>query len=647
MPKRGASRSISLPTSPFFYEMSTSASAATQEQQPPRRQLSSALSSHLDRCMSAHSYHAEAFSRRRRSQTPRSQSSFSSVWTIQSVVAEALRLRARRLSFVDDGGNTAGPLASPEEEAPPSSPLPTIPSLERQEPRGTVLDGAAILFTAIASFPVLSLPWSASTLGWTGVFAIGACGVATAYYSCWLMTYLVGVSRMPSNRGDEAEKNASNEGTEGCSEEFENTDFRHGRYHDVAATILSKKIAARFVDPIQAAVCGGICVVTMLIGGTTLKALSRLLSPSWSSSSPSSSPLRLPIWIAIYGVFQATSLFVPTLASSTTVALAGSIAFLVFWGIATVLSAVAGVEQHKLSTPESPFPPPGFHDLAATSLHERAFAALNGLGVALFAWSNAFAPEVQATLKRPHDVTMRKSTLAAFWVLIPTYLLIAVFGFWAFGKNTNAVVLLNLEPASLGGEVAANSYKAPRAALAIAWFSVLINLYALFAVYAFPIYELLDAAVAARVERWRKRREEKNNPKTTEEKAVAKAEKAAKASEAEAGGNTSSSSNVLAVAIAARLTGRLVFCAGCTLVAAALPFFGDISAVLGVLTLALDFILPCLMFLRVRRSKMSRAAAVGLLGTAAFYVLLGVAIMVAALRSLFMNAHMYKLFADV
>lgn len=320
-------------------------------------------------------------------------------------------------------------------------------------------------------------------------------------------------------------------------------------------------------------------------------------------------------------------------------------------------------------------------------------------GVALFAWSNAFAPEVQATLRAPHDATMRKSTLAAFGLLTPTYCLIAALGYWAFGKETNVVVLLNLEPASLGGSGAgaesgsgsgsgvSSTYQAPRAALAVAWASVLVNLYALFAVYSFPIYEFVDAGV----ERWRtktRRRRSKNDEEGegasaaatagkakagAEEAAVEAGQKNSSSSNGNGNGNgngdngdgdsqlqlhpssasspssssSSSASNVLAAAVTARLAGRIVFCAACTLVAAALPFFGDISAVLGVLTLALDFILPCLMFLRVRSHRMSRAAAAGLMGTAAFYVALGVAIMVAALRSLFMNAHTYKLFADV
>lgn len=388
----------------------------------------------------------------------------------------------------------------------------------------------------------------------------------------------------------------------------------------------------------------------MLLGGTSLKALSRILRPpqspsSSSSTSSSTSPLTLSQWIAVYAAFQASSAFVPSLASSAAVAIAGSVAFLLFWSLATAYSAVAGVQLTRNST-SSPLPS-GFYALAAPNSPERAFAALNGLGVALFAWSNAFAPEVQSTLKKPQDRTFRQSTLAAFGLLIPCYVLIGGLGYWAFGKDANVVVFLNMEPASSGGVVAGGSGSAeggksssspfegaPRAALAVAWLSVLVNLYALFAMYSFPVYECLDAFVARRVvegvRRRRRRRKEKME---------------ASAATKEVGGEKEPPP--LVSAVAARAAGRLLFCGCCALIAAALPFFGDIAAVLGVLSLALDFILPCLMFMKVRGAKLGRAAASGLMATAGFYVLLGGAIMVAALRSLFLNAHTYKLFADM
>lgn len=361
----------------------------------------------------------------------------------------------------------------------------------------------------------------------------------------------------------------------------------------------------------------------MLIGGTCLKALSRLLPlrPTLDSNGSSSSPLTLSQWIAVYAALQASSAFMPSLASSAAVAVAGSAAFLLFWALATGFSAAAGMQRHRSSS--LPLPP-DFYSLAADSPRERAFAALNGLGVALFAWSNAFAPEVQATLKKPHGRTMRRSTLAAFGLLIPCYVLIGALGFWAFGKSANVVVLLNMEPPSRGGvgSPEEGSWQAPRAAIAVAWLAVLVNLYALFAVYAFPVYECLDAFVARRVNLHRVN--ENGTPPSSP-----------------------SPPPPLASAVAARAAGRLLFCSCCTLLAAALPFFGDIAAVLGVLSLALDFVLPCLMFLKVRKGRLGNIAVGGLLGTAGFYCLLGGAIMVSALRSLFLNAHTYKLFADI
>ena len=738
-PKRATTgRSISLPSSPFDH-FGGDAGQRRPLPPPPGRQLSRALSSHLDRCMSAHSYHARGGRQHPASSSP----------ARSSVIAAALGTRARRFSFVEGEVEEAAPLEVEEAAAAaaaaaaavaPAEPSPSSrdedQQQQQQQPRGTVLDGAAILFTAIASFPALSLPWAVSTMTWPGVAAVALCGVATAAYSCWLVSYLVGhhpkkkkLKSSPDVDGENgvfsikeeegsgskaAAKAAANanaaayndDGNESDSSFSSSTsslsateDFRHGRYHDMAASILGHRTASLFVTPVQVVVCFGICVSSMLIGGTCLKALSRLLrprGPAASSSSSSSSPLTLSQWIAVYAAFQASSAFVPSLASSAAVAIAGSVAFLLCWWVlilfflfhfhfpsffatsrpsssslktalkqrqplspsppslfvqnknrflATAYSAVAGVQQQRSSS--SPLPA-DFYNLAATQSHERAFAALNGLGVALFAWSNAFAPEVQACLKKPHAETMRRSTLAAFGLLIPCYVLIGALGFWAFGKNANVVVLLNMEPASKGGVGEGGSFEAPRAALAVAWLSVLVNLYALFAVYSFPVYECLDAFVARRVVGGIRRMEEKSKSKNGKNGVGGSGtEETENGAAAPAPPPPPPPPPRLATAVAARAAGRLLFCACCTLIAAALPFFGDIAAVLGVLSLALDFVLPCLMFLKVRGSRLGGAAAWGLMGTAGFYCLLGGAIMVAALRSLFLNAHTYKLFADM
>lgn len=588
--------------------------------------------------MSTHSYHARARGGPAASSSP----------AHASVIAAALGTRALRFSFVDgDGEVEEEGLEADEFEVAhavaPSSFSPSSAALPPPPPRGTVLDGAAIIFTAVASFPALSLPWSVSTMGWTGLAALTLCGVATAFYSCWLVSYLLGHD--PSRRR-KSEKNATttttttddNEraGTKGGagsgteSEKEESADFCHRRYHDMAASILGHRTASIAVTPVQVVFCFGICVSSLLIGGTSLKALSRLLQQRGASATvSSSSPLTLSQWIAVYAAFQASSAFVPSLASSAAVAIVGSVAFLLFWFLATAYSAVAGVQQQKSSSPL----PAELYSLAATAPHERAFAVLNGLGVALFAWSKAFAPEVQATLERPHGRTMRRSTLAAFGLLLPCYALIGGLGFWAFGRGSSVFVLLNMEPTSRGGGGgggAGSPFEAPRAALAVAWLGVLVNLYALFAVYAFPVYECLDVFVARRVVD--KIREKRRKEKRTESSSSS---------------GSIGSPSLLATAVAARAAGRLLFCGCCTLTAAALPFFSDIAAVLGVLSLVLDFILPCLMFLRVRGKKLGKVAAFGLLGTASFYVLLGWLIMIAALRSLFLNAHTYKLFADI
>ena len=167
---------MSLPSSPFF-DLAGDAAGGLPPRHP-RRQLSRALSSHLDRCMSTHSYHARARGGPAASSSP----------AHASVIAAALGTRALRFSFVDgDGEVEEEGLEADEFEVAhavaPSSFSPSSAALPPPPPRGTVLDGAAIIFTAVASFPARSLPWSVSTMGWTGLAALTLCGVAPAFYS--------------------------------------------------------------------------------------------------------------------------------------------------------------------------------------------------------------------------------------------------------------------------------------------------------------------------------------------------------------------------------------------------------------------------------------------------------------------------------
>ena len=206
--------------------------------------------------MSAHSYHAA-----------RRQPSASSPARSSSVIAAALGTRARRFSFVEFAEEVAEEVEEAAGAAAAAAVAPVAEPSSVQVPRGTVLDGAAILFTAIASFPALSLPWSVSTmtLG-PGVAALALCGVATAIYSCWIVSYLVGYH--PKKEKTEkkevgAEKKgaaAAESGSGNGNESDDESDFRHQRYHDVAASILGRGAASTFVTPVQVVVCFGICV---------------------------------------------------------------------------------------------------------------------------------------------------------------------------------------------------------------------------------------------------------------------------------------------------------------------------------------------------------------------------------------------------
>ena len=106
-PKRATTgRSISLPSSPFDH-FGGDAGQRRPLPPPPGRQLSRALSSHLDRCMSAHSYHARGGRQHPASSSP----------ARSSVIAAALGTRARRFSFVEGEVEEAAPLEVEEAAA--------------------------------------------------------------------------------------------------------------------------------------------------------------------------------------------------------------------------------------------------------------------------------------------------------------------------------------------------------------------------------------------------------------------------------------------------------------------------------------------------------------------------------------------------
>lgn len=97
-----------------------------------------------------------------------------------------------------------------------------------------------------------------------------------------------------------------------------------------------------------------------------------------------------------------------------------------------------------------------------------------------------------------------------------------------------------------------------------------------------------------------------------------------------------------------RLVARSLFVAVATVVAAMLPFFGDVNSLLGAFGfIPLDFVLPVVFFnITFKPSKKSFIFWINTL-IAVVFSSLGVIAMVAAVRQIMIDANTYKLFADV
>lgn len=97
-----------------------------------------------------------------------------------------------------------------------------------------------------------------------------------------------------------------------------------------------------------------------------------------------------------------------------------------------------------------------------------------------------------------------------------------------------------------------------------------------------------------------------------------------------------------------RLVVRSLFVVAATIVAAMLPFFGDVNSLLGAFGfIPLDFVLPVVFFnFTFKPSKKSFIFWINTV-IAVVFSCLGVSAMVAAVRQIIIDANTYKLFADV
>ncbi|XP_059430229.1 GABA transporter 1-like [Corylus avellana] len=230
---------------------------------------------------------------------------------------------------------------------------------------------------------------------------------------------------------------------------------------------------------------------------------------------------------------------------------------------------------------------------------DRIFGVFNAIAIIATTYGNGIIPEIQATLAPPVKGKMFKGLCVCYTVATVTFFSVAISGYWAFGNQAEGLILTN--------------FLVDGKALVPKWFILMTNIFTILqlsavgVVYLQPTNEVLESTLA--------------DPRKTE----------------------FSARNTIP-----RLIARSLSVVIATTIAAMLPFFGDINAVIGAFGfMPLDFILPVVFFnLTFKPSKQSPIFWLNVT-IAVVFSTLGVIAGIAAVRQISLDAQNYRLFANV
>ncbi|XP_051129740.1 probable GABA transporter 2 [Andrographis paniculata] len=229
----------------------------------------------------------------------------------------------------------------------------------------------------------------------------------------------------------------------------------------------------------------------------------------------------------------------------------------------------------------------------------KLFSVFTSISIIAAIFGNGILPEIQATLAPPAAGKMVKGLIMCYVVIFLTFYSVAVSGYWAFGNKSNSNILKTLMPDE-------GSPFAPVWVLGLAILFVLLQLFAIGLVYSQVAYEIMEK----------------------------------KSADVKKG--IFSTRNLIP-----RIALRSTYVVLCGLVAAMLPFFGDISAVVGAIGfIPLDFVLPMLLYnMTYKPTKTSTAYWVNT-SIAAVFTCVGLMGAFSSVRKLVLDAKEFKIFSN-
>ncbi|KAK1588093.1 hypothetical protein Q3G72_019777 [Acer saccharum] len=229
----------------------------------------------------------------------------------------------------------------------------------------------------------------------------------------------------------------------------------------------------------------------------------------------------------------------------------------------------------------------------------RVFGFFNAVAIIATTFGNGIIPEIQATIAAPVKGKMFKGLSVCYAVVTVTFFSVAISGYWAFGNQAEGLILSNF----------LNDGKplVPQGFIFVTNIFTILQLSAVGVVYLQPTNEVLERTFA--------------DPNSKE----------------------FSLRNVFP-----RLISRSLSVIIAIVIAAMLPFFGDINSVIGAFGfMPLDFVLPVIFFnLTFKPSKRSPIFWLNVT-IAVVFSTLGVIAAISAVRQIGLDAKTYRLFANV
>ncbi|OVA17872.1 Amino acid transporter [Macleaya cordata] len=306
-------------------------------------------------------------------------------------------------------------------------------------------------------------------------------------------------------------------------------------------------------------------------------------------SSPDDETMKLYHFVIIFGGLLLILAQIPSFHSLRHINLIALLLCLAYSACATAGSIYVGNSSKA---------PPKDYSLRSNGVN-RVFGVFNAIAIIATTFGNGIIPEIQATLAPPVKGKMFKGLSVCYTVVIATFFSVAISGYWAFGNNAAGIILTNFLDENGNSLV-------PKWFLLMTNVFTLLQLSAVSVVYLQPTNELLERQFC--------------DPKSTE----------------------FSARNVIP-----RLISRSLSVVLAATIAAMLPFFGDINALIGAFGfMPLDFTLPVVFFNLTFRP--SQRKPVFWLNTtiAVVFSTLAVIAGVAAVRQIVLDANTYRLFAN-